>query len=464
MEYFVPLAEMKLHKLPEVNWRLKPRKFKENMAPSKQVIQSVVASISAVVSLVTQMFGLILIWGMNVSRQNNAIITMIARKRNYFREKLARRRLNILNRRPRSCWFKKGRTDLWWENMWNGIAPEECWKKNFRMPRESFMNLLAELNPYISPDLSSPNYRALSAEKKLALTLYFLKDTGSLGMTANTFGIAINTASAVITEVCQVISRKMGPKYIHLPRSQESMRRKVSEFEAKFGMNQAFGCVDGTHIPIKCPAENSQDFFCYKQYHSLSVQAVCDYRGCFLDVECMWPGSVHDAKVFTNSSINIKLRDNKLPTTYQTLVEGRAKVPNYLIGDPAYPLLPFCMKEYKTCTSNEEVIFNNILRAARNPIECAFGRLKARWAILTRKMNFKLETIPKVVYACFVLHNYCEKNNVNVDQTVVNSQIEFIRRNEAEFQNNPDPIYSSNEEEGIVVRKTLTKLVLDTLM
>ena len=122
-------------KLPEVNWGLKPRKCKENMAPSKQVIQSIVASISAVVSLVTQMFGLILIGGMNISRQNNAIITMIARKRKYFREKLAQHRLNILNRRPRSCWFKKGRTDLWWENMWNGIAPEECWKKNFRMPR-----------------------------------------------------------------------------------------------------------------------------------------------------------------------------------------------------------------------------------------------------------------------------------------------------------------------------------------
>ena len=128
------------------------------------------------------------------------------------------------------------------------------------MTRESFMNLLAELNPYISPNQSSPNYRALSAEKKLAMTLYFLKDTGSLGMTANTFGVAINTASAVIAEVCKVISMKMGPKYIHLPRSQESMQRKVSEFEAKFGMTQAFGCVDGTHVPIKCPAENSRLF------------------------------------------------------------------------------------------------------------------------------------------------------------------------------------------------------------
>ena len=122
------------------------------------------------------------------------------------------------------------------------------------------------------------------------------------------------------------------------------MQRKVSEFEAKFDMTQSFGCVDGTHIPIKCPAENSQD--CYKLYHSLGTQAVCDYGGYLMDVEGMWPGSVHDAKVFTKSSLNKKMREGKLPTTYQTPVVVRAKVPNYIIGDSAYPLLPFCMKEY----------------------------------------------------------------------------------------------------------------------
>ena len=58
-------------------------------------------------------------------------------------------------------------------------------------------------------------------------------------------------------------------------------------------------------------------------------------------------------------------------------------VPNYIIVDPAYPLTQFCLKELDICFSNEEVVFNNLLCTAMNPVKCAFGKLKARWSILT---------------------------------------------------------------------------------
>ena len=80
-------------------------------------------------------------------------------------------------------------------------------------------------------------------------------------MTANSFGIAINTASVVIYEVCYVICHILEPMYIHLPKDKSEMQKIVGEFKAKFGLPQAFGCIDGTHIKIKRPVENSQDYF-----------------------------------------------------------------------------------------------------------------------------------------------------------------------------------------------------------
>ena len=104
----------------------------------------------------------------------------------------------------------------------------------------------------------------------------------SLIMAANNFGVVINTPTSVIYEVCLAICQNLGRQYICLPKPREEIRGKVSEFEAKFGMIQSFECTDGTHISIKFPLENSQNYFCYKQYYSLNIQAVCNYKGMFM--------------------------------------------------------------------------------------------------------------------------------------------------------------------------------------
>ena len=147
--------------------------------------------------------------------------------------------------------------------MVSGILPEESWKKNFRMSRDKFNQLV---NEWISPDPKSPNKRAISSMKKVAICLYYLKDTGSLSMTVNTFGVHTSTASKVIREVCSAITHKLGPKYVKLPQSEDEMVEKAAEFLSKYGMHQAFGCIDGTHVPILRPVEHSQDYFSYKQY------------------------------------------------------------------------------------------------------------------------------------------------------------------------------------------------------
>ena len=85
------------------------------------------------------------------------------------------------------------------------------------------------------------------------------------------------------------------------------------------------------------------------------------------------------------------------------------------------------MKEYATCAADTQVLFNQMLRDARNAIECAYGRLKARWQILSVPLNFKLQEVPVIVIACFVLPNWFEEHNVGIDATAVNDQIQRDR-------------------------------------
>ena len=88
------------------------------------------------------------------------------RKRSYFIGKLKKAKQRRLRRSQRSSWYKPGRTDQWWQNMINDITPAETWKKNFRMPKETFLQLAEMLRPLIAPKENSPNNRPVCVEKK----------------------------------------------------------------------------------------------------------------------------------------------------------------------------------------------------------------------------------------------------------------------------------------------------------
>ena len=134
-----------------------------------------------------------------------------------------------------------------------------------------------------------------------------------------------------------------------------------------------------------------------------------------------------------------------------------------MLVDPAYPLTTYCLEEYQSCSSNDEVLFNIMLRAARNPVECAFGRLKARWSILTRKIDFKLESVPILIYACFVLHNLCKFECCHLDETLVRMQIERNKAGEEKLKKILDPVCSYNNGEDEFVLSIPASYINDNL-
>jgi hypothetical protein len=55
-----------------------------------------------------------------------------------------------------------------------------------------------------------------------------------------------------------------------------------------------FPQIDGTHIPIIAPSENSSDFYNRKGYYSIIMQAVVAHSYKFIDINVDWHGKVHD--------------------------------------------------------------------------------------------------------------------------------------------------------------------------
>ena len=94
-----------------------------------------------------------------------------------------------------------------------------------------------------------------------------------------------------------------------------------------------------------------------------------------------------------------------------------------------------------------------MLRSARNPIECAFGRLKARWQILNKIIEMGLVFVLCFIYACFVLHNFCELQDMNIDDDAVARQ---VAQDRLQPENAPDRLYSLNTAEGAHVRNIMT--------
>ena len=107
--------------------------------------------------------------------------------------------------------------------------------------------------------------------------------------------------------------------------------------------------------------------------YSISCQAICDAPGMFIDVEIKCPGSVHGARTFAYCQFSFCISENLFSRKIQAFLQGVIRWTRICtaatLGDHAFPLLPYVMKEYDHCNSSEQVMFNTMLRSARSQIK-----------------------------------------------------------------------------------------------
>ncbi|CAG8605491.1 481_t:CDS:2 [Paraglomus occultum] len=174
--------------------------------------------------------------------------------------------------------------------------------------------------------------------------------------------------------------------------------------ELRRRMPNVIGAIDGSHIPIQQPrTAYHQRYINRKGFHSIVLMAIVDDTERFTYIYSGQPGSMHDARVFKQSSF------------WEELMQDASKyfpANTHLLGDSAFPLLPWLLVPFKEHAQQRltraQRQYNKVHSSARMAVERAFGKLKAQWRILKQAMEvIDLRTAVDIVDVCCILHNMC---------------------------------------------------------
>ena len=125
---------------------------------------------------------------------------------------------------------------------------------------------------------------AISVEKCVAMTLWFLATNADYRTIGHLFGVSKASVCVIRKQACCAIVNVLLRKYIALPTGSD-LATVLNGFARK-----GFPHCDGSHIPIEVLQDSPADYHNRKGWHSVILQGLVDHIGCFTDINVGWPG------------------------------------------------------------------------------------------------------------------------------------------------------------------------------
>jgi len=217
------------------------------------------------------------------------------------------------------------------------------------------------------------------------------------------FNVSISSIFRVIHRVVEWLLSRLDEE-IKWPEGNDVILITSQKFKAKRGIRKCIGAIDCTHIAIRQPVDHPRDYCNRKRYFSIMLQGVADADMKFTNIYCGEQGSLHDARI---------LRRSLLYDTAQNNMENIFPNETCIIGDSAYPLLPWLVPPFRdnghlTAQQSE---FNFLHSSTLIAIERAFGYLKGRFRRLKFLELLDIQFIPKLITAACIIYNTAIKEN-----------------------------------------------------
>jgi hypothetical protein len=311
---------------------------------------------------------------------------------------------------------KRRAVSAWWDEQMNPSHTTEAdWRLEFRVPRTVFNNVVNAISSHMVFDAPvNVGARKLAVDKQLACFLLRIGGNLPVAKIRRRLGMSESSVTQSVRRVALAIQNRLG-HVVSMPRNGTTRKTAVKAmFEtAEYGLRDAVGIVDCTHIPCTVPvaerrAGNIAAYLDRKGRPTLTFQAITTPEASprFLSLSGGVPGSAYDTRILQDSIVYKHLGE---------FLEGD----EFLMGDCGYTLRPFMMRGWANTElkaddplSKDRRSFNRFYSSVRISVERAFGILKARFRALSQNITMRNENDYRAcVMACCILHNLCAEAN-----------------------------------------------------
>lgn len=280
----------------------------------------------------------------------------------------------------------------------------------FNMSRRTFEYVcsLARDHMMVKTHFAFSNGKPMSLYDQVALALRRLSSGSSLISIGDSFGTHHSTVSQVTWRFVEAIERK-GRQHIRWPSTENELMDIKSKFEQIQGLPNCCGAIDTTHIiMLLSTSEPRTDLWLdTKGNHSMPLQAIVGPNLKFLDIITGWPGMFNEVTLLKSSTFYSKCQKGERLNGKKEKLCEEAELQEYIIGDSAYPLLPWLLTPYQGKElSQAKADFNKRLFATHIVAQRALARLKDVWKMINGVMwRPDKHKLPRFIHVCCILHN-----------------------------------------------------------
>lgn len=135
----------------------------------------------------------------------------------------------------------------------------------------------------------------IPVRKLVAFAIWALAGSRKYRTISHLCRVGLSTVFNCVQGFWNSVIRMFLPVHITIPDATKLIEM-ATFFSNSWRVPQCVGAIDGSHIPIIAPREYPRDYYNYKEWHSVVLQAVV-LQAVLWDVCVGFPGSLQNARV-----------------------------------------------------------------------------------------------------------------------------------------------------------------------